>query len=136
MNIWDTNMSSRENRQEVNDIIKQYNSDRDLYYLAGLVMASKYESSHDEISSLFMLVDGKSLKRLCKVLGGKILRIPTYSELIASFKLISFMNEYSKGKTISESLEIAGFEPDELHVVVNSYQKLVKEMKNSGHKPK
>lgn len=128
MNIWDTNAEWNQTRNDINRIIEEHRTSRDLYYLAGLVMAAKYASSGDNISTLFTLVDGKSLQRLCKVLGGKTITIPTYEQLIDSLKLIKFTYEYSTGKTIRDSLLEAGYELKDLERVAQQYTDLTKEL--------
>lgn len=134
MNIWDTNASLGKTRSDMYKIINEYETSRELYYLAGLIMAAKYECSRDNLSQLFMLVEGKSLQRLCKVLGGQSIVVPTYQELIDSLKLIKFTHLYSKGLSLSEAVIESGFSESEVGRVSDEYAELVKELTSNNKK--
>ena len=91
-------------RDEVLNTIDKIKSDRDLYWLAGLIIGS----NDDCLSRLFVSMSKSNLLNVICQFGGETITIPTYDDFLDYIKIISIIyyydiKKYSFAKAMRES---------------------------------
>lgn len=102
--------------------------DTDIYSLSMFVLYKLTDiPEYSIMGELPYILDKKNLMDLCNYFGGRVIRIPTISELHSIMYLL-LLYQYTKieGKTYDEAIKLIGYKSSELRSVKAAYNKICK----------